>query len=224
MTITLHPDQEAWLEARVASGHFDSVEAAARQILSERIAELDNGEDEAPGYLDWAKPYVDEGLAALDRGERRLVWPTDPTYSKVDPCDPATRSPENMSTIAEAKRNVNVGALSTGIGMTAEDHMSTRSLPVLARFELAAAIESRRTFAREAVGRTDPPPRRQAIMALLKEHDALDILVVLGGTIPTHDIPALKEAGVAAVFGPGTQLETTVEFIRRNILRAALKS
>ncbi len=62
------------------------------------------------------------------------------------------------------------------------------------------------------------------IMALLKEHDAGDILVVLGGTIPTHDISALKEAGVAAVFGPGTQLETTVEFIRNHIRRGALSS
>jgi methylmalonyl-CoA mutase C-terminal domain/subunit len=60
------------------------------------------------------------------------------------------------------------------------------------------------------------------IMALLQEHDALDILVVLGGTIPTHDIPALKEAGVAAIFGPGTQLETTVDFIRQNVKRSAL--
>jgi methylmalonyl-CoA mutase C-terminal domain/subunit len=62
------------------------------------------------------------------------------------------------------------------------------------------------------------------IMALLKEHDAHDILVVLGGTIPTHDIPALKEAGVAAIFGPGTQLETTVDFIRQNVKRSALSS
>ena len=62
------------------------------------------------------------------------------------------------------------------------------------------------------------------IMALLKEHDANDILVVLGGTIPTHDIPALKEAGVAAIFGPGTQLETTVAFIRQNVKRSALSS
>jgi methylmalonyl-CoA mutase, C-terminal domain len=62
------------------------------------------------------------------------------------------------------------------------------------------------------------------IMALLKEHDANDILVVLGGTIPTHDIPALKEAGVAAIFGPGTQLETTVDFIRQNVKRSALSS
>jgi methylmalonyl-CoA mutase, C-terminal domain len=62
------------------------------------------------------------------------------------------------------------------------------------------------------------------IMALLKEHDASDILVVLGGTIPTQDIPALKEAGVAEIFGPGTPLETTVEFIRSNLKRATLSS
>ena len=60
------------------------------------------------------------------------------------------------------------------------------------------------------------------IMALLNEHDANDILVVLGGTIPTHDIPALKEAGVAAIFGPGTLLQTTVDFIRQNVKRSAL--
>jgi methylmalonyl-CoA mutase, C-terminal domain len=59
------------------------------------------------------------------------------------------------------------------------------------------------------------------IMALLREHDANDILVVLGGTIPTQDIPALKEAGVAAIFGPGTPLETTVDFIRQNVKRSA---
>jgi methylmalonyl-CoA mutase C-terminal domain/subunit len=55
------------------------------------------------------------------------------------------------------------------------------------------------------------------ILALLKESGAGDILVVLGGTIPARDIPALKEAGVAAVFGPGTPLETTVEFIRGHV-------
>jgi methylmalonyl-CoA mutase C-terminal domain/subunit len=63
------------------------------------------------------------------------------------------------------------------------------------------------------------------ILALLKERDALDILVVLGGTIPEQDIEPLKAAGVAAVFGPGTTLETTVSFIRdhvrpRTILRS----
>jgi antitoxin ParD1/3/4 len=67
MAITLHPDQEAWLKARVASGDFASVEAAARQLLGERMAELDKVED--PDGIAWAKPYLDEGLAALDRGD-----------------------------------------------------------------------------------------------------------------------------------------------------------
>lgn len=55
------------------------------------------------------------------------------------------------------------------------------------------------------------------ILDLLKAANAEDILVVLGGTIPEDDIPALKEKGVAAVFGPGTTLDTTVQFIRANV-------
>jgi antitoxin ParD1/3/4 len=65
MTITLDPDQQAWLEARVASGDFASVEEAARQLIAERIAEL-TLEDED---MAWAKPYVDEALAEVERGE-----------------------------------------------------------------------------------------------------------------------------------------------------------
>jgi methylmalonyl-CoA mutase C-terminal domain/subunit len=55
------------------------------------------------------------------------------------------------------------------------------------------------------------------VLALLKERGAGDILVVLGGTIPGHDIAALKAQGVAEVFGPGTPLETTISFIRTHI-------
>jgi methylmalonyl-CoA mutase C-terminal domain/subunit len=55
------------------------------------------------------------------------------------------------------------------------------------------------------------------LMALLKERGADDILVVLGGTIPAQDIDFLKQQGVAAIFGPGTPLETTVEFIRAHV-------
>lgn len=133
-----------------------------------------------------------EAFEELDRDEKRLVWPTDPTYSKVDPCDPTTQAPENIGAIVEANRNVSVGALSTGIGTTAEDHMSARSLPVIARFGLARAIELRRAFAREAVGRTEPLPRRQAIMALLKdsailEPGIIDELVSIGTSQPASE-------------------------------------
>jgi methylmalonyl-CoA mutase, C-terminal domain len=55
------------------------------------------------------------------------------------------------------------------------------------------------------------------VLKLLKERHATDILVVLGGTIPAHDIAGLKEQGVAEVFGPGTSLESTVTFIRDRV-------
>jgi methylmalonyl-CoA mutase C-terminal domain/subunit len=55
------------------------------------------------------------------------------------------------------------------------------------------------------------------VMTLLKERGAEDILVVLGGTIPQQDAESLKALGVAAIFGPGTPLEKTVEFIRGNV-------
>ncbi|HEY6445493.1 MAG TPA: cobalamin B12-binding domain-containing protein [Acidobacteriaceae bacterium] len=55
------------------------------------------------------------------------------------------------------------------------------------------------------------------ITALLKEKNAGDILLVLGGTIPEQDIPALKENGVSAIFGPGTSLDAVVQYIRENV-------
>jgi antitoxin ParD1/3/4 len=61
--------KEAWLKTRVARGDFASVEVAARQLLGERIAELAKGEDGASDDDALVKPYIDEGLAALDQCE-----------------------------------------------------------------------------------------------------------------------------------------------------------
>ena len=44
------------------------------------------------------------------------------------------------------------------------------------------------------------------LMAGLREAGASDKLVVLGGTIPPGDVPALQALGVAAVFPVGTPL------------------
>ena len=41
------------------------------------------------------------------------------------------------------------------------------------------------------------------IAALLKDEGAEDVVLVVGGTIPSEDIPELKELGVAEVFTPG---------------------
>jgi methylmalonyl-CoA mutase len=44
------------------------------------------------------------------------------------------------------------------------------------------------------------------LVAALKEAQGEDILVVAGGVIPAQDYPALTKAGVAAIFGPGTNI------------------
>ncbi|MBW1819352.1 MAG: cobalamin B12-binding domain-containing protein [Deltaproteobacteria bacterium] len=55
------------------------------------------------------------------------------------------------------------------------------------------------------------------IMELLKEKGIDDILVLGGGIIPDEDIPALKGAGIAAVFGPGTSTEDIIGYIKENV-------
>ena len=55
------------------------------------------------------------------------------------------------------------------------------------------------------------------IVEMLKEKGMGDVLVVGGGVIPDADIPGLKEAGVSAVFTPGTPTADVIEFIKANV-------
>ena len=55
------------------------------------------------------------------------------------------------------------------------------------------------------------------VMALLEERGIDDVLVIGGGIIPDEDVPALKEFGIAAVFGPGTNTQHVVAFIHENL-------
>ena len=55
------------------------------------------------------------------------------------------------------------------------------------------------------------------VMELLSKAGAGDILVIGGGIIPQEDIPSLKEAGIRAIFGPGTPTTETVRFIKENV-------
>jgi methylmalonyl-CoA mutase C-terminal domain/subunit len=54
------------------------------------------------------------------------------------------------------------------------------------------------------------------ITKLLREQGQTEVLVTVGGIIPDDDVPALKAAGVAAVFGPGTTIASVAEFLRSN--------
>ena len=55
------------------------------------------------------------------------------------------------------------------------------------------------------------------VMELLKQNKIDDMLVLVGGIIPDQDVEALKKAGVAAIFQPGTAMDEIVNFIRANV-------
>ena len=54
------------------------------------------------------------------------------------------------------------------------------------------------------------------ICKLLREEGMGDVLVTAGGIIPAEDIPALKDAGVAEVFGPGATIGAIAAFMREH--------
>ena len=56
------------------------------------------------------------------------------------------------------------------------------------------------------------------VIAGLKEYGAFeDTLVLVGGIVPDDDETELKSLGVAEVFGPGTSMAETVEFVKANL-------
>jgi methylmalonyl-CoA mutase C-terminal domain/subunit len=55
------------------------------------------------------------------------------------------------------------------------------------------------------------------LMELLREKGMTDVTVLIGGIIPEADIPALKKAGIAEIFLPGTTTQSIVDFIRSRI-------
>ena len=55
------------------------------------------------------------------------------------------------------------------------------------------------------------------ILELLREREVDDVLVLVGGTIPTDDARELKEQGVAEIFTPGAPTGDIVEFLREKV-------
>ncbi len=57
------------------------------------------------------------------------------------------------------------------------------------------------------------------LISELKKYGRDDIRVVVGGVVPAKDHPALLEAGVLAVFGPGTSIPLAAAQLLRHLLR-----
>ena len=55
------------------------------------------------------------------------------------------------------------------------------------------------------------------ILELLREQGAEDVVVVVGGTIPTEDVAELKQQGVAEVFTPGAPTAEIVDFLQSRV-------
>src|SRR5436190_19711814 len=59
---------------------------------------------------------------------------------------------------------------------------------------------------------------------LLKQNKMDDVILLVGGIIPDQDVAGLKQAGVAAIFQPGTAMDDIVKFIRANVRSAEIES
>ena len=59
-----------------------------------------------------------------------------------------------------------------------------------------------------------------AIIERLNLEDMGEVLIVVGGIIPPTDHNALKQFGVSAVFGPGTDTQSIVDFIKNQLHRS----
>ncbi len=60
------------------------------------------------------------------------------------------------------------------------------------------------------------------LIEALKKEKADDILVIVGGVIPAQDYPFLERAGVAAIFGPGTNIPEAARKVLK-LIRARTK-
>jgi methylmalonyl-CoA mutase C-terminal domain/subunit len=59
-------------------------------------------------------------------------------------------------------------------------------------------------------------PIARKLMELIRKESLDNVIVVVGGVIPTKDIPILKEIGVKGVFPGGTPFEESISFIREH--------
>ncbi|MCB0081232.1 MAG: cobalamin B12-binding domain-containing protein [Caldilineaceae bacterium] len=55
------------------------------------------------------------------------------------------------------------------------------------------------------------------VVELLRAQGQGDVAVLVGGIVPDEDVAKLKEAGIAAVFGPGASTQDIADFIRETV-------
>jgi methylmalonyl-CoA mutase, C-terminal domain len=110
--------------------------------------------------------------------------------------------------IARALRDAGMEVIYTGLRQTPEMIASAAAQEDVDVIGLSILSGAHNTLA----------PR---LMELLKQHGMGDVPVLLGGTIPEADIPALRKAGISEIFLPGTSTQDIVNFIQQRFLQKA---
>ena len=106
--------------------------------------------------------------------------------------------------VAHALRDAGMEVIYTGIRQTPEQIVHTAIQEDVCAVGLSCLSGAhRRLFPR--------------VVELLKEKGVSDIIVFGGGIIPEEDVAALRKAGIAEIFGPGTMTSDIVAFVRKNI-------
>ena len=106
--------------------------------------------------------------------------------------------------VARALRDAGVEVIYTGLHQTPEQIVATAIQEDADAIGLSVLSGAHMTlFAR--------------VLDLLRERDALDIVVFGGGIIPAADISGLKALGVAEVFTPGASTQAIVAWVQANL-------
>jgi isobutyryl-CoA mutase small subunit len=103
--------------------------------------------------------------------------------------------------IARALRDAGLEVIYTGLHQTPEQVVSTAIQEDVDAIGLSILSGAHNMLFRR-------------VLELLKEQNADDIVLFGGGIIPDEDLPALKAAGVRALFRPGTPMNDIVDFVK----------
>jgi methylmalonyl-CoA mutase, C-terminal domain len=103
--------------------------------------------------------------------------------------------------IARALRDAGMEVIYTGLHQTPEQVVNTAIQEDVDAIGLSILSGAHNTLFRR-------------VLELLKEQSAEDIVLFGGGIIPDEDLPALKAAGVHALFRPGTPMNEIVDFVK----------
>ena len=107
--------------------------------------------------------------------------------------------------VARALRDAGFEVISTGLRQTPE------------QIAEAALQEDVNVVAMSILSGAHPHLFPKVVDLVRNKNGMKDVLIIGGGVIPEGDIPALKEAGIAEVFTPGTPTSDVVDFIKANV-------